>query len=49
MKAKAPGTKIADFNSVLNNDAEIQSKLKALQAEVNEFALDFPMPGHDIH
>lgn len=49
VKAKAPGKKIADFNSILNNDAEIQTKLKALQAEVNEFALAFPMPGHDIH
>ncbi|CAL4065901.1 unnamed protein product, partial [Meganyctiphanes norvegica] len=47
VKAKAPTTKAADFKSTLQNDPEIQAKLKALQAEVNTFALNFPIPIFD--
>ncbi|XP_042203348.1 serine hydroxymethyltransferase, mitochondrial-like [Homarus americanus] len=43
------GKKLADFKETLEKDAEIKAKVEALQAEVNEFSLKFPMPGFDDH
>ncbi|KAK4296748.1 hypothetical protein Pmani_017097 [Petrolisthes manimaculis] len=47
-KAKS-GKKLVDFKSVLNSDDEIKAKISALQKEVNDFALQFPMPGFEDH
>jgi len=38
---------LKDFKLKLEADAEAQAKLAALKAEVQEFALSFPMPGYD--
>ncbi len=41
--------KMKDFNEMLANDAEVNKKCDALRAEVQEFALKYPMPGFDDH
>lgn len=47
-KAKS-GKKLADFKATVAGDGEIKAKIEALQADVNEFSLKFPMPGFDDH
>ncbi|XP_045626472.1 LOW QUALITY PROTEIN: serine hydroxymethyltransferase, mitochondrial [Procambarus clarkii] len=46
---KKSGKKLSDFKAIIVNDVEIKTKIEALQAEVNEFSLKFPMPGFDDH
>ena len=48
VKAKS-GKKLADFKATAANDADIQAKIKAMQAKVNKFSLSFPMPGFKDH
>ncbi|XP_047493182.1 serine hydroxymethyltransferase, mitochondrial-like [Penaeus chinensis] len=43
------GKKLPAFKATLESEPEFQEKVKALQAEVNEFALKYPMPGFDDH
>lgn len=43
------GKKLPDFKAALESEPEFQEKVKTLQAEVNEFALKYPMPGFDDH
>ena len=40
---------IKEFNALVGADAEINAKCDDLRAEVQEFALKFPMPGFDDH
>jgi len=40
---------IKEFNALVAADAEINAKCDDLRAEVQEFALKFPMPGFDDH
>ena len=40
---------IKEFNKFIATDAEINEKCDILRAEVQEFALGFPMPGYDNH
>lgn len=47
-KAKS-GKKLVDFKATLQNDADIKTKVETLQKEVNEFSLQFPMPGFEDH
>lgn len=47
-KAKS-GKKLSDFKASLQNDADVKAKIEALQKEVNEFSLQFPMPGFEDH
>ena len=50
--AKIAGSKtknIKEFKAFIDSDAEINAKCDALRAEVQEFAVKFPMPGFDNH
>lgn len=47
-KAKS-GKKLVDFKATLQNDADVKAKVDTLQKEVNEFSLQFPMPGFEDH
>ena len=50
--AKIAGGKtknIKEFKAFIDSDAEINAKCDALRAEVQEFAIKFPMPGFDNH
>ncbi|KAB7504584.1 Serine hydroxymethyltransferase, mitochondrial [Armadillidium nasatum] len=46
---KTDGKKLRDFKKIVESDAEIGEKMKTLQADVNNFALKFPMPGFSDH
>lgn len=48
-KGKATSKKIKDFFALCSSDAEVQLMIATLKKEVNEFALQFPMPGFDDH
>jgi len=48
-EVKAKTKKLKDFQEFLLTDAETQRKCAELKSRVNEFALKFPMPGHDDH
>ncbi len=41
--------KLKDFKEFVDSDADINQRCDELRKEVNEFALSFPMPGHDDH
>ena len=41
--------KLADFKSFLEGDVQVRADMAALKSEVNQFALQFPMPGFDDH
>ena len=50
MDAKSKsGKKLTDFKNVLKNDSDFKNRMQALQKEVNDFALKYPMPGFDDH
>jgi len=46
---QAKSKKLADFKAVLAEDAESVARCQELKARVNQFASEFPMPGHDDH
>lgn len=41
--------KLADFKAVLASDEAINAQCASLKSRVNEFASQFPMPGHQDH
>jgi len=41
--------KLADFKAVLASDEAVVAQCAELKSRVNEFAADFPMPGHSDH
>jgi len=41
--------KLADFKAVLASDEAINAQCASLKSRVNEFASQFPMPGHEDH
>ena len=47
LPAKEKTKKLKDFKEFVESDAETARKCDALRQRVNEFALAFPMPGHD--
>jgi len=47
IQASCTSNTLKDFKLKLEDDAAAQMKLSALQAEVQEFAHKFPMPGYD--
>ena len=47
LPAKEKTKKLKDFKEFVDCDAETARKCDALRQRVNEFALAFPMPGHD--
>ena len=46
---QSKGGKLKEFNYILANDPDIQTKCNALRKEVNDFASAFSMPGFDNH
>lgn len=44
---KISGPKLVDYNKVLENDASIVPKVKALQDKVENFSKTFPLPGYE--
>lgn len=42
---KISGPKLADFKQVLNTNADIKAEVAALKEEVENFSLQFPIPG----
>lgn len=40
---------LKDYTEFIKTDADINAKCKALKAEVNEFALKYPIPGFEGH
>lgn len=42
------GPKLVDFKRVISEDKNIHGEILKLQAEIENFALDFPMPGYDF-
>lgn len=42
------GPKLVDFKRVLLEDSNIHQKVLKLKNAVENFALDFPMPGYDF-
>jgi len=46
---QAKSKKLADFKAVLAEDEETVARCLELKARVNQFASEFPMPGHDDH
>lgn len=47
IQASCASNTLRDFKIKLEEDAEAKKKLSALQSEVEQFALAFPMPGYD--
>jgi len=47
IRASCTSNTLKDFKIKLEEDVEAKKKLVALQSEVEEFALSFPMPGYD--
>ncbi|XP_011691105.1 PREDICTED: serine hydroxymethyltransferase, cytosolic isoform X2 [Wasmannia auropunctata] len=43
------GPKLVDFNRVLTTDEKIKAQIATLKKEVETFANEFPMPGHEIY
>jgi len=41
------GPTLREFKAKLNEDEEIMKKIASVRAEVEAFALRFPMPGRD--
>ena len=46
---KAKTGKLKEFNEFLLTDAETVSQTAQLKSKVNEFASQFPIPGHDVY
>lgn len=41
------GTKLKDFNATLETDSKLQSEIKALRHDVEEYAKQFPTIGFE--
>ena len=41
------GPTIREFKAKVSADAEVKAKLQVLKNDVEEFAVKFPLPGHD--
>ena len=41
------GPTLREFKAKLNDDESIKAKIAKVRAEIETFALRFPMPGHD--
>ena len=48
-KVKQKTSKLKDYKDYLEQNDEVKDKMGALKKEVNQFALQFPMPGFDDH
>ena len=47
IQASCSNNTLKDFKLKLEEDTAAKTKLAALQSDVHEFALSFPMPGYD--
>jgi glycine hydroxymethyltransferase len=47
IQSSCAGSTVKDFKAKLEEDAAVKTKIASLRAEVEAFALTFPMPGHD--
>eukprot|EP00057_Strongylocentrotus_purpuratus_P006578 XP_011661052.1 PREDICTED: serine hydroxymethyltransferase, cytosolic isoform X2 [Strongylocentrotus purpuratus] len=45
---KCSSTTLRDFKAYVTSDSDFQSKLAALEKEVESFAVRFPLPGHEV-
>ena len=45
--SKISGPKLVDFKKVLEENATIHDKVMQIKAQVENFAIGFPMPGYD--
>jgi len=41
------GPKLVDFKKVVEENATIHDKVMQIKAQVENFAIEFPMPGYD--
>lgn len=48
-EAKAKTGKLKDYKEFLESDGEVGAKMAELKKQVNQFALQFPMPGFEDH
>lgn len=48
-KGRAPSKKLKNFFALCSSDNEVRQRIAALKKKVNDFALQFPMPGFDDH
>ena len=48
-EVKQKTTKLKDYKDYLEKNEDIKAKMAALKTEVNQFAIQFPMPGFDDH
>ena len=48
-EAQSKTKTMKEYNAFINEDADITAKCDDLRAEVNDFALKYPMPGFDGH
>lgn len=48
-EVKQKTSKLKDYKDYLEQNDEVKDKMGALKKEVNQFALQFPMPGFDDH
>ena len=48
-EAQSKTKTMKEYNAFINDDADITAKCDDLRAEVNDFALKYPMPGFDGH
>ena len=46
--SKVSGPKLVDFKKVLEDDVSFHSKALEIKTEVENFAIQFPMPGYDF-
>ena len=45
--SKISGPKLVDFKKILEENATIHEKAMQIKAQVENFAMEFPMPGYD--
>ena len=48
-KTRVPSKKLKDFFATCSSDHQVSEQLAKLRADVNDFALKYPMPGFDDH
>lgn len=46
---KLSGPKLIDFNKVINENTDIQSKMNSLKEEIENYIRSFPLPGYDTY
>jgi glycine hydroxymethyltransferase len=47
IQSTCTSTTVKDFKAKMEEDETVKAKIASLRAEVEAFALSFPMPGHD--